>query len=41
MPTINATSDNPTAAAATWRRQPGRFGATDASRSTFVKRAAY
>ena len=36
----SAASVSSSAAAATWRRQPGRFGATEASRSTLVNRTA-
>src|SRR5438132_3232402 len=38
--TIRAARARATAAAGTWRRHPGRAGATSASRATLVKRTA-
>ena len=37
-PTTSRPSAATSAAAGRWRRQPGRFGATDASNATLVKR---
>ena len=40
-PTTSRLSAARSAAAGRWRRQPGRFGATDASSATLVKRTVY